>query len=433
MSKTISFKTLGCRLNQFETDAIASQFINRGYKLVDFEKDADICLINTCTVTNQSDKKSRNTLNSALKGKSNVVVTGCMATHYKSSLEKDERISLVIDNEHKSSIFTIVENYFSGKRINVNDFDADVFNFEAAKDTFHTRSMIKIQDGCNNFCTYCIVPMVRGRAISRPKNQIIENINKVLDYGFKEIVLTGVNISQYKYENNNFENLIESVLNIDKDFRLRISSIEPDRFTNDFPKLFQHPKLTPHLHLCLQSGSDKILKAMRRMYSMKEFYDMIEKIRTIIPDFNFTTDLIVGFPGETEEDFEQTLAAINKVQFGHIHTFKYSLRKGTKAEKLTNHINGKEKNRRSEIVRQLAEKNKIEYRKKFIKKTQTVLVEKIENNKAKGYGSHYIPISFDIDDTIKKNNFYNVKLHDIDFEGKEPVLIGDLIQKKPLT
>ncbi|MDP3462503.1 MAG: radical SAM protein, partial [Bacteroidales bacterium] len=232
--KKIAFKTLGCRLNQYETDALASRFHKGSYQLVDFSDEADIYVVNTCTVTNQSDQKSRQTINAARKISNDaiVVVTGCMANNYKQSLLENTGITYVVDNERKSSIFSIVESHFRGEVADPEGFDKDLFSYDPAQKTFHTRSMIKIQDGCDNFCTFCIIPKVRGRAASRPAQEIYDNIREVVDFGFKEVVLTGVNIGRYQDGALNFEQLVANILELPGDFRLRISSIEPDGFSD---------------------------------------------------------------------------------------------------------------------------------------------------------------------------------------------------------
>ena len=253
----------------------------------------------------------------------------------------------------------------------------DIFGFTVAEKSFHTRSMIKIQDGCDNFCTFCIVPMVRGRAVSRPEKDILENIRQVIDLGYKEIVLTGVNISRYDHEGLNFTGLLEKILELEGNFRVRISSIEPEGFGNQLYDLFSHEKLCPHLHLCLQSGSDRILMQMRRVYTLPSYMNIVDQLRARFPLFNFTTDIMVGFPGETEEDFEATCKVIREVGFSHVHTFKYSVREGTRAARMDDQIPSKIKNERSIIVRNLAAENKLRYRKLFAGLTQTVLVENI--------------------------------------------------------
>ena len=425
MTKKIAFKTLGCRLNIFETDSLASEFASKDYKLVDFSEKADVYVINTCTVTSMSDQKSRRVINQAHRKNEDgiTIVTGCMATNYKEQLEKNDKIDYVIDNDHKTSVLSVAEAHFNGELVNADNFEKDLFNYEPAQKTFHTRSFIKIQDGCDNFCTFCIIPKVRGRATSRPVNDVLENIRKVVEFGFKEIIITGVNIGRYDHEGTDFESLVEQMLEIPGDFRIRISSIEPDGYTDSFFRLFKHPKLAPHMHICLQSGSEDILLKMRRMYTAKLFKEMSNKLEEMYPGFSLTTDIIVGFPGETEENFQETVDLATEISFAHIHTFKYSVRTGTRAERLPDHIDEKEKNRRSEIVRVLSEKTRLNHRNKFIGKQQRVLVQKINKDGfATGYGEHYLPV------LIKKtgletNTFYDVTIDHI-IEEKEPILVG---------
>jgi threonylcarbamoyladenosine tRNA methylthiotransferase MtaB len=424
MSRKIAFRTLGCRLNQFETDSLVSEFHDAGYEVVDFEEKADVYLVNTCTVTNQSDRKSRNLINNARRksGDALMVITGCMVNSQKESLENQAGTTYLVDNEHKTSIFPLVDAHFRGEILHPGSMEPDVFGFKPADTTLHTRSLIKIQDGCDNYCTFCIVPFVRGRAISRPLPEITGNIKKVLDFGFKEIVLTGVNIGRYKDGDTNFESLIEKILEIPGDFRVRISSIEPDGYGDRFIELFEHPKLMPHLHLCLQSGSDHVLLRMRRMYTVSEFRSIVTKIRSRYADFNLTTDIIVGFPGETEKDFRSTLDTIEEIGFSHIHTFKYSIRKGTRAARMNEQVPEKIKTRRSEIIRQIAEENKRKYRSSLIGKTQTVLLEKIHNTHGTGYGELFVPVKVHAEG-LQRNTFRQVRITGID-EGEDPALLA---------
>jgi len=426
--KAIAFKTLGCRLNLFETDSLMSEFAAKGYEVTDdVDARADVYIINTCTVTNQSDQKSKRVMNriKRLHDDSVKIVTGCMATNYKEQLQESDKVDYVVDNDHKTSIVELVEAHFVGETADPDLFEKDVFNYQPAKTTAHTRALIKIQDGCNNFCTYCIIPKVRGRAISRPVGEVLENIRKVVSYGFKEVVLTGVNLGTYRYDDVDFEELVKQILEIPGNFRVRISSMEPDGFTDSFFKLFHHPKLTPHLHLCLQSGSEAILKKMRRMYTGELFESMTVKLREEMPGFNITTDIIVGFPGETEQDINDTLAMSERINFGHIHTFKYSVRKGTRAERLPEQIHGDIKTRRSERVRELSEETRENYRRSFIGKTQVVLVERInQEGFATGYGENYVPIVIR-EKNLQTNTFYKVDITDL-MQGKdEPVLVGE--------
>lgn len=425
--KKIAFKTLGCRLNLFETDALASQFAKNDYKIVDFSEHADIYVINTCTVTNQSDQKSRNAISQAdrVNKQALTIVTGCMATNYKEKLQQSEKIDYVVDNDHKTSILSLVEAHRHGEIVKPEMFNKDLFAYQPADETFHTRSLIKIQDGCDNFCTFCIIPKVRGRAVSRPAKDIFENIKQVVSFGFKEIVLTGVNIGRYQYGELNFEKLVEQILNIPGDFRVRISSIEPDGYSESFFRLFKNPKLAPHMHICLQSGSEDILLKMRRMYTAKQFLETANKIRHAYPDFNLTTDIIVGFPGESEEDFEQTVELAKKIEFGHIHTFKYSVRTGTRAERMPGQVPEKIKSLRSEIIRNISENSKLNYRKSFVGKKQKVLVEKIQKNGfAVGYGENYFPVIFQ-SKGLNKNEFYEVIVDGIEIKD-EPFMTSHI-------
>lgn len=413
--RSVSFKTLGCRLNQMETDSLVTDFSNAGYEVVDYGKEADVCIVNTCTVTNQSDQKSKHSINYGVRKSGEnalIVVTGCMVTSQKEYLENRDDITYVVDNTRKSSVLSLIDSHFKGEIVHPSRLKQDQFNFSVVDKGFHTRSAIKIQDGCNNFCTYCIVPTVRGRALSRPVGDILDNIRRSLELGKKEMVLTGVNISRYDYQGLNFEGLLERILDLPGNFRVRISSIEPDGITDRFIALFKQPKLCPHLHLCLQSGSEKVLLRMRRFYTIHQYLEIIQKFRDQYPDFNFTTDIIVGFPGETEKEFEETCKIIKQVGFSHIHTFKYSEREGTRAERMDGKIPEKIKNERSEIVRKLAEEMKLEYRKKFVGKSQVMLTERTRNGVTKGYGEHFIPIEIK-DDKLVKNTFYKVKVTEV--------------------
>jgi threonylcarbamoyladenosine tRNA methylthiotransferase MtaB len=397
MKRKVAFKTLGCRLNQFETDALLTDFYNAGYEVVDFKEAADVYIVNSCTVTNQGDHKSNTYINQAIRNRNGslVLVTGCMAESRKEYLESRGDITYVVGNANKSQLLSLVEAHFNGEMPHPGDLKKDLFNFTVAEKSFHTRSMIKIQDGCDNFCSYCIVPLVRGAAVSRRVNDILDHIRKLVDLGFKEVVLTGVNISRYEYGDVGFAGLVEKMLGISGDFRIRISSIEPEGLGDGFIELFSHEKLCPHLHLCLQSGSDKVLQRMKRNNTVGEFYALTDKLRKKHPLFNFTTDIIVGFPGETQKDFEDTCRVARDIGFSHIHTFRFSVRKGTRASTMPEQVDEKIKKQRSEVIRQLSEDNKMQYCSRFIGKKQTVLVEKVtRQGYAKGFGEHYLPVEF---------------------------------------
>ena len=427
-ARRVAFKTLGCRLNQYETDALITDFDKAGYQLVGFDELPDVVVVNTCTVTNQSDQKSRTTISQAARANRDavVVVTGCMANNFKEKLESQDNITFVVENNRKSSILSLVNAHFSGEILHPGQLPQDVFCYEPVQKSLHTRSAVKIQDGCDNFCTFCIIPMVRGRAVSRPVADVLENVRKTIDNGFKEIVVTGVNIGRYEDGEARFEDLLAQILEVPGDFRVRISSLEPDGFGDRFVELFKHPKLMPHLHLCLQSGSDKTLLRMRRMYDVGQFRKTVNQFRSVYPDFNFTTDVIVGFPGETDDEFQETLDAVHEFKFSHVHTFKYSVRKGTRAERLENHVPEKVKNERSLRVRRLSEENKRRYYESLIGKAQNVLIEKVTKTKASGYGDQYVQVEFRGKD-IQENTVHMVKLTGLSGEGEKLILTGEVM------
>ena len=430
--KTIAFKTLGCRVNLFETDALASRFKKEGYEVVD-GGEADVFVVNTCTVTNTSDQKCRQAIHHIRRKNPNalLVVTGCMVNHRKEELLQEGVADYVIDNERKAAIFDIVDEHFKKGHSDPEGYDRDLFSYQPAFDTFHTRSLIKIHDGCNNFCSYCIIPMVRGRSTSRPAKDIYENIRSVVDHGFKEIVLTGVNMGRYKDGDTNFETLVEHIILMEGDFRVRVSSIEPDQFSDRFLQLFQHEKLAPHMHICLQSGSEDTLRRMHRFYTAQQFREMCQRIKAFRPDFNLTTDIIVGFPGETEETFKESCDFAKEIGFSHIHTFKYSKRTGTKAAAMPDQVPEIEKSRRSEIMRAISLENKLNYFEQMKGKTQRMLVERVDaKGNAKGYGENYIPILLEGED-LTKNSFISVTLNEIvNPKNEDRMMFVSKIQKK---
>ncbi len=415
----IAFKTLGCRVNLYETDALASQFKESGYDVVDSEQDSDIYVVNTCTVTNQSDQKCRQAINQIRRSHPNAIIAamGCMVNHRKEEMLSSGTIDYAIDNERKYALFSIIDSRMKGEAVDPEGFDKDLFSYRPAYSTFHTRSLIKIHDGCNNFCSYCIIPNVRGRATSRPADEICENIRNVVDHGFKEVVLTGVNMGRYNHQDIDFEHLIEKILKIEGDFRVRISSIEPDNFSDRFLSLFENPKLAPHMHICLQSGAEKTLRDMHRHYTAAQFKEMCERIKTAIPDFNITTDVIVGFPDESEADFEESAALCKEIGFSHIHTFKYSVRTGTKASTMPNQIPERIKTERSAVIRQISAENKLKYFNQMLGKPQKMLIERImADGTARGYGENYIPLRLKANG-LERNTFVDVVLKDLINKG----------------
>lgn len=412
----VAFRTLGCRLNQYEMDALAAQFKDNGYEVSEQEHNADIVVVNTCTVTNQSNQKSRQAISHATRVNpgARMIITGCMTESHAGQLQQKFPNATIINNKAKSAIFHSVDSLLKGGSPVLSDKDFDLFSYQSFTEMFHTRSLVKIQDGCDNFCTFCIIPFVRGRAISRPSEKVLENVRDVVAKGAKEIVLTGVNISRYNHEGLGFSGLLEQILDVEGDFRVRISSIEPDRFNDHFFSLVGHPKLAPHLHLCLQSGSDRILLQMRRMYSVKDYMKIVENVRKKDPLFNFTTDVIVGFPGETEHEFADTMKLSKEVGFGHMHIFKYSVRQNTRAARMPEQVNEKIKTERSRRMHELAAKLQKDYRAAFDNTEQRILVEKWENGMASGYNGYYVPMQF-ASENKKRNRFETVLARVKDF------------------
>ena len=383
--------------------------------MVSGDLEAEVYVINTCTVTNTSDQKCRQAIHQIRRKNPEalVVVTGCMVNHRKEELVQEGVADYVIDNERKSAIFDIVDEHFKKGHSDPEGYDRDLFSYQPAFDTFHTRSLIKIHDGCNNYCSYCIIPTVRGRSTSRPAEDIYRNIRSVVDHGFKEIVLTGVNMGRYHDGDTNFESLVEHIINMKGDFRVRVSSIEPDQFSDRFLQLFQHEKLAPHMHICLQSGSEATLKRMHRFYTAVQFREMCQRIKAFRPDFNITTDIIVGFPGETDETFQESCDFAKEIGFSHIHTFKYSKRTGTKAAVMPNQVPENVKTERSEIMRGISLENKLKYYQGMQGTKQRLLIERIDSKGvAKGYGEHYIPIQFK-GGQCNKNSFIDVILNEL--------------------
>ena len=353
-TRRVGFKTLGCKLNQAETESIAAGFKTLGWEIAEFGEPVDALVINSCTVTNSADRKSRSVMNKALRiaGKQALVVmTGCYADGHRKALE-DNGQTYVVNNNNKSRIPQLVDAHFKGELIPGDwEQEGDPFGYPMAERIFRTRAMVKVQDGCSHFCSFCIIPFVRGRAISRSLTQTVQAVEKAAASGYKEIVLTGVNMSRWQDGEMGFTSLVEACLKAEGDFRLRLGSIEPDRIEDGLLDLMAHPKITPHMHLCLQSGSERILLAMRRPYTADRFERIAEELRRRVCHFNLTTDVIVGFPGETDEDFNDTAEMCSRLGFGHIHTFPYSRRSGTRADRMTSQVPERIKKERSGIIR----------------------------------------------------------------------------------
>lgn len=404
----VGIYTLGCKVNTYESEFIISLFKNRGYSIASFDDECDIYIINTCTVTNNSDRKDRKIINSIKNKKACKVVCGCFV---ESSKDYDfSGIDVVIGNYNKSNIVDLVEeNLKTGKQIiaKENIMTVSFENMEINHLEARTRAFVKIQDGCENYCSYCIIPFVRGRCRSKKKEIVIEEITNLVKNGYKEIVLTGIHTGNYgKDINTNFSTLLEEILQIKGLKRLRISSIEITELDDKFLELLKKPILCNHLHIPLQSGSNRILKLMNRKYLTKEYEEIINKIRNIRPNISITTDVIVGFPLESSEDFEECLTFVKKINFSKVHVFPYSKRDGTKAARMKGHIDGNTKKERTKKLLKLSEELEKKYYESFINKEEEILIEKIENNYAYGHTTNYLYLK--LKGNYKENEIYKI-------------------------
>ena len=378
---------LGCKVNSYETEAMTQLLKKAGYEIVSFQDQADVYIINTCSVTNMADRKSRQMLHKAKKQNPNAVVvaTGCYVQTATEKVAQDLSIDLVVGNNRKKDIVEILNEYYEEKEageqvkeeyvIDINHTD-EYEDLEISTVTEHTRAHLKIQDGCNNFCSYCIIPYARGRIRSRTMESIKAELERLSASGFKEIVLTGINLSCYDDNGKKLIDVIEMADNVNGIERIRLGSLDPEVVTEDFvERLGKVKKICPHFHFSLQSGCDKTLKAMNRHYTSDEYYEKCQLIRKYIDNPAFTTDVIVGFPGETEEDYISSREFVKKVKFAELHVFKYSKREGTVAAKMPNQIDEKIKTLRSEDLIKTGEELTKEFRQAKIGQDTTVLFE----------------------------------------------------------
>ncbi len=405
--KKLAFYTLGCKVNQVETEQIKEEFDSRGYQIVDFDEPADIYIINTCTVTHVSDRKSRAMLRRAVRKNPDAVVValGCVAQVDAHQLAAIEGVDLVVGNRDKENLVPIVEDFMAREHTGVEIQVEDILPDNKPKAILYshvhqrTRAFVKIQDGCQSFCSYCIVPFARGPIRSKLPEDVLEEIKQLVSLGYKEIVLTGIHTGFYGVDLINWDlsRLLESILDqVAGIYRIRLSSIEPLELNERLLQIVaENQHICRHLHIPLQSGSDNILKLMGRRYDRDYYRDLIAGIARRIPDIALTADVMVGFPGETETDFADTFELINQLPFADLHVFKYSRRTGTRAAEMMNQVEEKEKQRRSEILIELASRKQVEFVKQFIGKSVNLLVEqKIGKDKYKGISDNYIEVVF---------------------------------------
>jgi len=403
------------------------KFIQQGYSIKDFDEKADIYVVNTCTVTNMSDRKSRQILRRVKEKNSEsiLVVTGCYAQVAKEELEKISDIDIVLGNNEKKDVIKYVEKFYKDKEKNniISDvmMQKNIVEFDSIAYTEKTRAVVKIQDGCDRFCSYCIIPYARGRVRSRKIEDIIEEINEISKKGIKEVVITGIHIASYGKDfkpNISLIDLLEEINKIDVIKRIRLGSLEPTIITEEFvKKLVKLNKICDHFHLSLQSGCNETLKRMNRRYTIEEFEESTKLLKQYYPNVALTTDIIVGFPGETEKEFIDTYKYLDKIDFYKMHIFKYSPRKGTKAAVMPNQIDGKIKEIRSSKLIELSNQKQLKHHKKYIGQNLEVLIEERDGEYLKGHTTNYIMVYIKDKKQNLENQIIEVKIENIYEEG----------------
>lgn len=424
MNKKAAVHNLGCKVNAYETEAMQQLLEEAGYEIVPFGEKADVYLINTCTVTNIADRKSRQMLHKARKLNPDaiVVAAGCYAQTDTEKLKNDQTVNLILGNNQKHQIVEVLEAYEKEHKKDLRVIEInrtkEYENLSISRTAEHVRASIKVQDGCNQFCTYCIIPYARGRVRSRKPEEITAEIRTLADRGYQEVVLTGIHLSSYgvdfKEEKENLLSLIQAVHEIEGIRRIRLGSLEPRIITEEFMEgIAALPKVCPHFHLSLQSGCDRTLERMNRRYSAAEYREKCEMIRRYYPSPALTTDVITGFPGETEEDFRESFEFVKSIHFYETHIFKYSRRQGTKAASMDGQLTEAVKAQRSEILLKLNEQRETEYEEAMLgKELEILLEEEIELDGRSfllGHSREYIKTAVEKKEGLKINDLVKAK------------------------
>lgn len=448
MKKTVSFYTLGCKVNQYETNAMEQQFIKNNYEIVENTQKADIYVINTCTVTNMAERKSRQMLRRVkeINPSAVLVVCGCYAQVAKNELEQIPEIDIILGINEKNEIVQIVENYMEkmaeqdkkSQEAEIDDVSKqkEFLDFGDVTYTEKNRAVVKVQDGCNMFCSYCIIPYARGRIRSRKIESVVSEIEKIAKEKIKEVVITGIHVASYgkDFDNENTSkkirliDLLEAINKIDGIDRIRLSSLEPTIVDEEFAtRLSKLDKICDHFHLSLQSGCDETLKRMNRKYTTQIYRDAVATLRKYYPEASFTTDVIVGFPSETDEEFAKTYEFLKEIDFYRLHVFKYSPRRGTVAEKMPNQIDGNKKEERSNKLIELSNSMENKHNQSYIGKTVKVLFEEFEDGFFKGHTTNYMMVKVAGEEEQSDkfvNKILDVKIKENNDETRE--LIGIL-------
>ena len=422
--RSVGILTLGCKVNTYESEYITNLLKENNYEIKSFEELCDVYIINTCTVTNTSDIKSRKMIRNAIKKNPDacVVAMGCFIEANKDY--EIEGLDIVIGNKDKSKIIELLDEYFNKKQTIKRLYTTQFKDFEDMYITDfpgRTRAFVKIQDGCENFCSYCIIPFVRGKCRSKEMTKVISEIKELVNNNYQEVVLTGIHTGNYGVDlDTNFANLLKEIVKIEGLKRIRISSIEITELTDEVLEVIRDNEvIVDHLHIPLQAGSNEVLKLMNRKYDLDKFFEIIEKIRSIRPNISITTDVIVGFPGETEEMFNKTIDTCKKLELTKIHVFPYSERKGTKAMELPNHLQNDEKKKRARQLLEVSKELELTYAKKHLNKEVEVLIEENKDNYSIGHTSNYLHVK--IKGNYKPNTFVKTTIKEVEY----PYCIGE--------
>lgn len=432
----VAFYTLGCKVNQYETNGMIQEFLKRNYEIVLFHEKADVYIINTCTVTNMSDKKSRQMIRRTkeLNSESIVVAVGCYAQVAREKLEEMKEIDLILGVNEKNKIVDYIEEYLQEKKKieKISDVmkQIEYSDFGEVEYSEKTRAVIKIQDGCDRFCSYCIIPYARGRVRSRKPENVVKEIRKIAEKNIKEVVLTGIHLASYGKdfkEEYHLIDLLEEINKIEGIERIRLGSLEPTLITEEFVKrLRKLEKICDHFHLSLQSGCDETLKRMNRKYSTEDFRIIVNRLRENYKEVALTTDIIVGFPGETEEEFKKTYEFLQDIHFYKMHVFKYSPREGTKAAIMEDQVDGNRKEIRSNKLIEMSNKNEKDDNEKYLGKKLFVLFEEKDGEYIKGHTTNYKVVKVKTEDIKIENEIKEVEI--IGEDGLE--LIGCMKEEK---
>lgn len=431
--KKVAFYTLGCKVNQYETEAMLEMFKKEGYTQVDSEDFADVYVINTCTVTHMSDRKSRQYIRRMKKKNPDAIiaVVGCYSQVSPEEILSIDEVNLVMGTNDRKKIVEEVKKIDASRKISTVDDIMKVKAFEEIeinKTNGKTRAFLKIQDGCDRYCSYCIIPYARGRVRSRDLESIVKEVENLAANGYKEVVLTGIHVASYgkdiKETDIKLLDVIKQINNIEGIERIRLSSVEPILFTDEFVEAVSAmDKVCPHYHLSLQSGCDETLKRMKRRYTTEEYKTIVDRLRAAIPNVSITTDVIVGFPGETNEEFDKTYEFLKDIELTHMHIFKYSPRKGTPAATMENQVDPSTKHERSEKLLQLNEENFKKFGQKMLDKEFNVLFEqKVGDNKFEGLTENYVKVIVESDKDLSEQ-ILKVKITDVKNEFLEGILV----------